>query len=267
MPAADPCRSPTRRACPTEGGWYDVGTVTVPAGDNSTAVTLSLSGGGSSPDLACLGYADSDIYDPTTDELYKTVDRDGRATIYQYNDLGQETGERWYATSNTSASPTETITTAYTADGQIQSTTDQVGSNAPATDSYVYDDDENVITDTQTVPGLTPTVTLNEQYTDGNRTSLAAVLTTGTGTAAVTNNDLVNTYQYEYNPTTNPLGQMSEVSQSSAAGSGTNDAVARNRPPSVMMTRGSSRPSAATTTPLRARSWPPPRMATMPTEI
>ena len=82
------------------------------------------------------------------------------------------------------------------------------------------------MTDTQSVPGLTPTVTLTDGYSDGNRTSLAAVLTTGSGLSAVTNNDLVNTYQYVFDASMNPLSQMSGVTQSAATGSGTNDAVA-----------------------------------------
>ena len=90
--------------------------------------------------------------------------------------VGQETGESWYADSNTSVS----------ADGDDQlrlqrrragckSATDQVTGSAAATDSYTYDLAGEVQSDSQTVPGLTPAVTLSESYTNGNRTQLAAV--------------------------------------------------------------------------------------------
>ena len=112
---------PANSDTPTVGGWYDLGSVTLVAGDLSTTVTLAVSGGESTQDVACLGYADSDSYDPATGELHETIDRDGRATVYHYNDLGEETSEQWYATTNTTtATPTETIATGYTGDGQVQ---------------------------------------------------------------------------------------------------------------------------------------------------
>ena len=198
---------PANSNTPATGGWYDLGSVTLASSDTSTSVTLTVSGGKSSANEACLGYSDSDIYDPTTGLLQESIDRDGRATTYQYNVFGQETGESWYSSVDSSGNPvgsaTETITYGYNADGLLQSATDQVGANSAnaATDSYTYDADGDVLTDTQTIPGLTPTVVLDEQYTDGNRTQLSATIG---GTS-----DFVNNYQYD-----GPTGQMSQVTQS-----------------------------------------------------
>ena len=123
--------------------------------------------------------------------------------IAGYNAIGQQTGENWYATA-TLQNPTQTISLTYNSAGWLQSETDQVGSNA-ATDSYTYDLAGEVQTDTQSVPGLTPTVTLNESYANGDRTQVAA--------AIGSTNDFVNNYTYQ-----GPLGQMSEVTQSSNGG-------------------------------------------------
>ena len=91
-----------------------------------------------------------------------------------------------------------------------------------ATDSYTYDAAGEVTTDSQAIPGLTPTVTLNSQYTNGNRTQLSAVIgTPGSGA----NYDFVNNYQYDGH-----AGQMSSVTQQSydrtLSGSDTADVVA-----------------------------------------
>ena len=131
------------------------------------------------------GYSDSNSYD-AAGELTKTIDRDGRATTYQYDGVGREVGENWYATADTSGSPTETISYAYNSAGLLQSATDDnLVNSTVSTDSYTYDLAGDVLTDTQAVPGLTPTVTLSDQYTHGNRTQLAATIG-GTATSSTT---------------------------------------------------------------------------------
>ncbi len=193
---------------PSTGGWYDVGTLTLAAGDDSTSVTLNQQSG-TVPDEVCLGYADSNVYDDAG-ELTETIDRDGRATTFQYNGIGEETSENWYST-DTFGSSTETISYVYNAAGLLQSATDQVGSNSAnaATDSYSYDAAGDVLSETQTIPGLAPTVTLNETYSDGNRTQLAATI----GAEGSANYDFVDNYQYD-----SLFGQMSQVTQQSFTG-------------------------------------------------
>ena len=198
---------------PLTGGWYLLGTVTLPADDNSTAVTLTQNYGTAS-DAACLGYGEQSSYypdgTPGGGQLETYTDRDGRATTYQYNFVGQETGENWYADTNTLGTATETESFSYNDAGWLQSATDQVTGADPATDSYTYDLAGEVQADSQSVAGLTPTVTLNESYTAGNRTSLSASIG---GT-----NDFVNSYTYG-----GVMGQMSQVTQQSPA---VGDAVA-----------------------------------------
>ena len=180
--------------------------MTLAASDSSTSVTLTQNAGTVPSDI-CLGYSDQFSYYANSQvgagQLEQEIDRDARATTYQYNAIGQETGENWYATASLQ-NPTQTISLTYNSAGWLQSETDQVGSNA-ATDSYTYDLAGEVQTDTQSVPGLTPTVTLNESYTNGDRTQVAA--------AIGSTNDFVNNYTYQ-----GPLGQMSEVTQSSNGG-------------------------------------------------
>ena len=201
--------SPSAPADPLGSGWQDLGSVAIVANDASTSITLTYSGV-SPQEIALVGYSDSDYYN-AAGELAKRIDRDGRAIVYTYNALGQETAENWYPTSDTSGSPTETLTWVYDEDGHVLSASDSKGAST-ATDSYTYDAAGDVLTETQQIPGLTPAVTLASQYTNGNRTQLAVAIG---GT-----DDFVNTYQYA-----GLLGQMSQVSQIAQTASGS-DAVA-----------------------------------------
>ena len=197
---------------PSIGGWYLLGTVTLPAND-STTVRLNDSGSGS--DEVCLGYGDQSLYypdgTPGAGQLETYTDRDGRATTYQYNFVGQETGENW---SNAAGTTTETESFIYNPAGLLQSATDQVTGAEPATDSYVYDLAGEVLSDSQSVPGLTPAVILSEGYTAGNRTTLSAnfggSVDSTTGVVSDGTNDFVNTYTYG-----GVMGQMSQVTQQS----------------------------------------------------
>ena len=110
-------------AAPLGSGWYDIGSVTLAAADNSPSVEVAYSG--DSPLQICLaGYSDHDYYN-AAGELTEQVDRDGRATTYQFDALGRQTSETWYATSDTSGMPTETLTSVYDADGQLLSASDE----------------------------------------------------------------------------------------------------------------------------------------------
>ena len=122
-----------------------------------------------------------------------------------HDTIGRKSGENWYAGSTT-GSPTETISLTYNPAGWLQSATDYNAANsATSTDSYTYDLAGEVRSDTQTVPGLAPSVALNETYLNGNRTQLAASIG---GTA-----DFVNNYTYG-----GIMGQMSQVTQSGVSG-------------------------------------------------
>ena len=67
------------------------------------------------------------------------------------------------------------------------------------------------------LPGLTPIMGLADTYTTGNRTQLATEINGAT-------NDFVNNYWYTSNPVSNPLGLLSEVTQTGNSNGG--DAVA-----------------------------------------
>jgi hypothetical protein len=90
-----------------------------------------------------------------------------------------------------------------------------------STENTDYNLAGEVLTDTQTVPGLAPAVVLSDGYTNGNRTSLSANLggTVNQATSAVTGGtpDFLNNYSYTASAT-NPYGQMSEVSQTGNGG-------------------------------------------------
>ena len=103
------------------------------------------------PDEVCLGYAEQSIYNPAGGLLAEYIDRNGRATSYQYNLVGQETLEKWYAGSNTSASATETVSFSYNPAGRLQTATDQVAGAESATDSYTYNLAGAVLGDSQSV--------------------------------------------------------------------------------------------------------------------
>ncbi len=199
-----PITPATGTASPLGDGWYDLGSISLPSTDASTAVQLAYSG--AAPLQVCLaGYANYDYYD-AAGELTEAVDRDGRATTFQYDNCGRETVESWYPTSNTSGTPTETITNVYNAADLLLSATDEnLTAGTTATDTYSYDAAGDVISETQQIPGLAPIVTLSEQYTAGNRTQLAVAIG---GT-----NDFVNNYQYQ-----GPAGQMSQVTQTGNGG-------------------------------------------------
>ena len=156
-----------------------------------------------------LGASDYYVYNGDG-ELVQKTDADGRATVYAYNAVGQETTENWYASVDTSGNPvgnpTVTLSFVYNAAGELASATDEnFTAGTTAVDSYTYDMAGETTSETEQIPGLAPTVTLASQYTNGDRTQLAASIGS--------TNDFVNNYQYQ-----GLLGEMSQVTQTSNGG-------------------------------------------------
>ena len=125
--------------------------------------------------------------------LTQKTDAIGRAIAYAFDGIGREVAENWYTSVDTSGnpagSPMETINYVYLPSGRLYSATDEnVTAGTSAIDTYSYDDAGRVTSETQQLPGLTPVVTLADQYTGGNRTQLAATIGT--------TNDFVDNYQY-----------------------------------------------------------------------
>jgi len=84
--------SATAANTPLGSGWYDLGSVTLGSTDASTSVQLVYPSG-SAPDQVCMvGYSDRDYYNGAG-ELTEKLDRDGRATTYQYDGVGREVAE------------------------------------------------------------------------------------------------------------------------------------------------------------------------------
>ena len=143
-------------------------------------------------------------YDPSGRLLSKT-DYDGRTTTYTYDGLGRETAENWL---DSSQNVIQSFGYSYDLVGDLLSESDPAASY-----SYAYNVLGRSTTITQSIAGLTPTVTLAQQFdADGDRTQLSATI----GQTA----DFMNNYAY------NGLGQMTQVTQSGATGG---DAVAEKR--------------------------------------
>ncbi len=148
-------------------------------------------------------------------ELVQSTDANGRPIVFRYNGVGQKTEEDWYnpvdGGGNPVGPPTEIISFAYNAAGLMQSASDQnTAAGTTATDTYGYDTEGHVTSETQQIPGLAPSVTYSERYSDGNRQELDGYV----NGAYV----LANSYQYAFNPSNNLYGQMSQASQWGAGG-------------------------------------------------
>ena len=187
---------PTGTAPQLGGGWYDLGSVTLAANDNSPSIAVNYGSTSGTEGVCLAGYGNQSDYD-AAGELTETIDRDGRATTYAYDGVGRTTGETWY---NALSAQTETISYVYNPAGYLESATDQVTGSDPAIDSYTYDAAGEVTSEAETNPGLTPVVTLSDAYTAGHRTTLSASIGS--------TNDFVNTYSYS-----SLLGQMSSETQ------------------------------------------------------
>ena len=138
-------------------------------------------------------------------DLVSQTDADGRVTTYSYNSLGQQTAENWL---DAEGNPIYTFSYGYDTLGDLVTASDP-------TASYAYDDNSlgEAASITQSIAGLTPSVTLTQQFdAAGDRTQLAATIG---GTA-----DFVNNYSYDL------LGEMFRVTQSGVTGG---NAVAQKR--------------------------------------
>ena len=121
-------------------------------------------------------------YDDASNLIQKT-DRNQRVTEYVYDSIGRVSEENWL---DSQQSVIWTISYVYNTAGRLES----VGDDA-AEYEFTYDDAGRVLTETQTIAGLTPVVVFSFQYDgEGKRTQLA---TTIGGTA-----DLVMDYSYDY---------------------------------------------------------------------
>ena len=188
----------------TTGYWYDangnMAALADPAGNQTTWQYDALNRVIEKTDQ--LGNSDYYSYNGAG-ELADQTDGDGRVTSYSYDAIGRVTAENWY---DAGSNLTETIAYVYNSAGWLESASDyNVAAGTTATDTYTYDLAGEVTSETQEIPGLDPVVTLNAQYTGGNRTQLAA--------AIGETNDFVNNYQYE-----GIWGQMSQVTQTGNSG-------------------------------------------------
>ena len=196
----------------TTSYWYDAAGNEIKLTDpdsNQTTWQYNAFGQVTVETRGVLGPSEHRYYD-AAGELMQTTDRDGRAITYTYDGVGRETSEDWYASVDSNGdpvgSPTETISDTYDSASRLASISDDnLLASTEATNAYTYDDAGDVLTETQQIPGLTPTITLASQYTAGNRTQLAVAIG---GT-----NDFVNNYEYN-----SLFGQMSQVSQTSNGG-------------------------------------------------
>ena len=130
------------------------------------------------------------------------------------DNLYRQKTENWFSTSDTTGTPGYTIGCQYDLLGELTSASDP-----DATDTYTYNKLGQATSGDQTIAGLTPTVTLAQQFdADGNRLQLSAAI----GSTA----DFVNNYVYDAD------GQMTEVAQSGQAtqpGQTGSNAVAEKR--------------------------------------
>ena len=123
-------------------------------------------------------------------------DFNGQERDFVYNDLNQETAEKWMSSSTV----LNTISTAYNADGQVVSTGDNYSDYA-----FGYDGQGNATSlDNSGTPGA-PHVVLTSQFNaQGERTSLAATIS---GTA-----DFINSYGYDN------LSRLNQITQQEQSG-------------------------------------------------
>ena len=101
--------------------------------------------------------------------MLRKTDRIGRTTAYSYDYLGNRTAENWL---DYQGSVPHTISFSYDRLGELLSASD-----SGATDAYAYNGLGQVASVTQTIAGLTPSVTLVQQFDPlGGRSQLAAAI-------------------------------------------------------------------------------------------
>ena len=81
-------QTPTGAPMPFGAGWYLLGSVTLPTGDTSSALTVAYTGSGAAPQKVCLlEQVSATAYDALGNVL-TTTDALGNVTTYLYNDMG-----------------------------------------------------------------------------------------------------------------------------------------------------------------------------------
>jgi RHS repeat-associated protein len=147
----------------------------------------------------------SNEYDLAGD-LAESVDADGRAIVFSYSTLGQETGETWYptaadATAGTGSDGSESFS--YDVMGNIATAADTavVSGTSETIAAYGYQyQGRKVMSQTVNLNGLSPQVTLASGYDyNGNRTSFSATI----GSTA----DFLNSYSYD------AIGEVTGITQ------------------------------------------------------
>jgi RHS repeat-associated protein len=159
------------------------------------------------------------VYD-NDHELTDTTDQDGRRVTYSYDSGGRQVGETWVG-----ASPAETITSTYDADGELTAQSDTY-----ATLTFTYDSGGKLLTAATSSPGGQPAVTLTSGYDAANdRTSLGDGLSSaGVTTFAYDQASRMTTLTTSYGGTSGPrvlfgydaAGRMTSVART-IAGAGT----------------------------------------------
>jgi YD repeat-containing protein len=135
----------------------------------------------------------------------EVIDRDGRATTFDYDHLDRLTSEKWFAGSTTtSGTQTDTLTYSYDPDSRLTSIDDSSTSGPPDI-QYQYDDLGNETLCTQNGDGLDAALTQSYDP-NGNRTQVKAAI----GSSL----DFVNQYAY------NEFDEMTGVWQNDQITSG-----------------------------------------------
>jgi len=137
--------------------------------------------------------------------LIEKTDRNERVTQYVFDPIGRLLEENWL---DAQQQTIWTIAYVYNSAGRLQSVGDDAAEYA-----YTYDDAGRMLTETQTIDGLSPVIVFTYQYdAEGKRTQIAA--TVG-GTA-----DFVIDYEYDY------LDRLTQIEQHGVQGG---NAVAEKR--------------------------------------
>ena len=165
--------SPSAPADPLGSGWQDLGSVALLANDGSTSITLTYSG--VSPKRSRWWATATRLTTTRRANLPSkstATAAPSSSPITPWARKRPRTGmPRSMAVATHREAQRRPFTWVYDEDGRALSASDSNGETT-ATDSYTYDAAGEVLTETQQIPGLTPTVTLASQYTNGNRTQL-----------------------------------------------------------------------------------------------
>lgn len=148
-----------------------------------------------------LGYSRHFVYDASGNLVQKT-DRNGRVSQYEVDGWGRKTAETWL---NSQGQSVRTITYAFDSGNQLTSVSDPA-----ATYNYMYDRLGQMLTDTQSLTGLSASIIVSRNYDVlGNLTQAAATLGANT--------DYVNNYSYDSLQRVTQITQQGELGGNSVA--------------------------------------------------